>query len=114
MSKPTTDITGQIEGCSFPQWYLEQGNEHGIWTPEEVAIIEAVLRPAMQSYYDRGFGYATNYWRIRKLTWHWHDESIETSFTAKKATWEQGAFGGKTAEEVAQQIADYYARPIGG
>lgn len=109
-----TDITGRIEGCPFPQWYLEQGNELGVWTPEEVATVEAVLRPVMQSYYDRGFGYATNFWRIWKSSYRWEDGSEETLFTAVKRTWETGGFGGTTAERIAEQIAAYYARPIGG
>lgn len=109
-----TDIPGSIAGCPFPQWYLEQGNDLGVWTPEEAATVEAVLRPAMQSYYDKGFGYATNYWRIWKCVYKWRDGREETQFTAVKATWDQGGFGGATSAQIAQQIADYYARRIGG
>ena len=104
------DITGQIEGCPFPQWYLEEGNELGVWTPEEVATVETVLRPAMQAYYDKGYGYATNFWRIWKAAYKWGDEREEVLFTAMKSTWKYGAFGGATAERIAEKIAKYYAK----
>lgn len=105
MENENTDITGQIKGCSFPQWYFEQGNKQGAWTPEEVAAVEAPLRKAMQDYYDTGFGYATNYWRVWKSVW-----SDGAQFTAVKATWESGSYGGKTAEEIAAKIEEYYTK----
>ncbi len=103
MANENTDITGQIGGCTFPQWYFERGNVE--WTSEEVAAVEAPIRRHMQNYYDQFDSYATNYWRVWKVGY-----GDDVTFTAVKRTWEYGAIGGRSAEEVAQGIEDYYSK----
>jgi hypothetical protein len=70
----------------------------GEWTPEDQATVKAEIDKHVTPTVDSMF----NNWRFR--TWD------GTAFYAKRATWDMGGIVADTAAELAQHIADYYAR----
>lgn len=70
----------------------------GIFSDEDRATIEAAIKPHVPERVDSMF----NNW----LFWPY----ASGGFGAKRSTWDMGMFYADTAAEMAEKIADYYAR----
>jgi hypothetical protein len=96
-------LIGQIpEAGKTIQWIIEESND---WTPEEVETVVAPIREHMKHVYEKYGMVANNYWQLWK-----HSAGTATLFTAKKRTWEHGLCNGKTAEECALSIKEYFGK----
>ncbi len=77
--------------------YLPYGFS-GEWSEAEEAIMAAAIDPHVPERVDAMF----NNWRFRKAS--------DDHFMARKASWVMGALSARSAEELGQEIGDYYNR----
>lgn len=96
---------GKTDASTFSQWFFYGDSILGnlpepIWTPDEMATINAVLSQCLEAWQaSQGHLWSSNFWHIVK-----QDRSDGPCYLAQKETWRNSHIYGRTPDELAEEI----------